>query len=102
MDREKILKKLTKLARELKEKDGNVLRVILFGSLVEDTYTPYSDADILIILKKSELPIIERIPYFLLHFSRGDLPVDVFPYTEEEVKSIPFAQRALLKGIPLA
>jgi predicted nucleotidyltransferase len=102
INKERIIRKLSQLARELKGKDGNILKVVLFGSLADDTFTTRSDADILIILKESELPFVERIPQFLLHFSEGDVPVDVFPYTEEELENIPFAKRALEKGITLA
>lgn len=102
MNSEKIIKQLRKLARDLKKKDKNVLKLVLFGSLVQEVHTPRSDADILIILKKSELPFLERIPPFLLHFSECEIPVDVFPYTEEEIENLPFAQRALAEGINLA
>jgi len=78
------------------------VRLVLFGSLAEERQTPRSDADILIILKESDQPFIERIPYFLLHFRSVDVPVDVFPYTEEEVKDTPFARQALERGIILA
>jgi len=61
----------------------DVLAVILFGSLARGDHNAFSDADVLIVLSRSEKPFLERIPDFL---PRGvGVPVDVFPYTAEEL-----------------
>lgn len=89
IDREDILARLTRWAREL-GRDKNVLAVVLFGSLARGDHTAASDADILIILKDSSLRFDERIPAFMP--SGIGIGVDVFPYTLGETK------RALEEG----
>lgn len=90
IDREAILDRLARWARDLGRKDENVLAVVLFGSLARGDDTAASDADVLIILKDSPLRFDERIPAFLPSYM--GIGVDVFPYTLEEVK------RALAEG----
>ena len=102
IDKEKVIGRLTELAEQAAEADDNIDRVILFGSLSDDTYTSMSDADLLIILKKSDKRFIDRIPDLLLRFIDAPLPVDVFPYTIEETKRTPFARKAIENGLVLA
>jgi predicted nucleotidyltransferase len=58
----------------------------LFGSLVQGTYGPDSDADVLVILEADPRRFVDRIPEFLEHFSGLGIPVDVFPYTVAELE----------------
>ncbi len=82
INKEKILERLNKWAKKIGEENTNVLCIVLFGSLVKDNYTPLSDADILIVLNKSEKKFHERIPDFLP--TGIGMSVDIFPYTFEE------------------
>lgn len=90
IDREAILERLARWARDLGQRDENVLAVVLFGSLARGDYTAASDADVLVILRDSPLRFDERIPTFIPSYV--GIGVDVFPYTLEEVK------RALAEG----
>lgn len=58
-----------------------------------------SDADILIVLKKSNKPFMDRIVEWLEKFPL-DFPVEVFPYTENELGN-PIVLEAIKKGITL-
>ena len=102
LDKGRTLRKLSGIAARIKKKNPNVNKIILFGSLVSNEYTLRSDADIVIILKKDSARFIDRIPKFLLLFADAPVPVDVFPYTEEESKTVPLAKKALANGIVLA
>jgi len=102
LDKPKVIRALSRLAARLKKNDDDVLKIVLFGSLATDTYTGISDADILIVLKKSNVRFIDRIPKFSLQFADAPLPVDVFPYTESEAVRVPLAQRALSEGLLLS
>jgi len=102
LNKAKVLEKLRDLAQKAKNADANIKQVILFGSLATDTYTALSDADLLIILRESDQRFIDRIPYFLLLFMEAPLPVEVFPYREDEVIHAPLAQQALSQGVVLA
>ena len=86
LDRERTLEELRRAAERLVEKRPDVEAVVLFGSLAEGTATGASDADLLIVLKRSEERFLDRIPPFLEAFRGVGLPVDVFPYTVEELR----------------
>ncbi len=78
-----MLHKLHEYAQQLVIQRPDVTAVVLFGSLVKDSYTGTSDADLLIILSSSCERFLDRIPSFL----HPGLPVEleVFPYTVEEL-----------------
>lgn len=81
LNREQILKRLSDWAQTLVS-NPEVLGVILFGSLVRGNCTAASDADLLVVLRHSDLRFHDRIP---LYRPRGiGIPVDVFPYTLAE------------------
>jgi predicted nucleotidyltransferase len=83
LDEKEVILKLRNWAKKF-SKDGNVLAVVLFGSLSRYEATPASDADILILLKESNKRFDNRIPEFLP--DGIGLSVDVFPYTIDEFK----------------
>lgn len=100
LDREEIVKSLKKITERLR-KNRNVKGVYLFGSLAEGTYTPKSDADILVVLGRDRRPPRDRIPEFLEVFLEAPIPVDVFPFTREEIDESGFLRNALERGINL-
>ena len=102
LDKDNVIEKLSKLALKAKSKDPNIKKILLFGSIADNTYTLRSDADILVVLREDQTRFIDRIPKFLFLFAGAPVPVDVFPYTEKEVQTIPFAKLALAQGFPLA
>jgi len=73
-----------------------VLGVVLFGSAARREFSPGSDIDLLLILKDSPLPFLDRIPNFIPE----DAPIDieVFPYTIAEIERVPLAQEAMRSG----
>ena len=85
LNRDEILPDLKSAARHLVASQRDVLEVSLFGSFVRGNYGPGSDADVFILLKRDRRKFIDRIPEFLGYFSRVEVPVEVFPYTVEEV-----------------
>lgn len=102
LDRDRTIDSLRALARALRSQDSRVDTVVLFGSIAEGNCTPRSDADILIVLSRSDRRFLDRIGDFLVTFIDAPVATDVFPYTREELKRTPFAQRALSSGIRLA
>ena len=88
LNMDKVLRKLKHVARDIIKKDPKVMEISLFGSLAKGNYTGRSDADILIVLKEDSRRFIDRIPRYLSSFLYADVPVDVFPYTEEELKQL--------------
>ena len=96
LDKDKILPQLITAAERLRT-DPNVIDVRLFGSLSKDDYVPGSDADVLIVLKNDTRRMIDRIPEYLDFFRKVDLPVDVFPYTENEVQKMRAESNGLIR-----
>ncbi|RMF27042.1 MAG: nucleotidyltransferase domain-containing protein [Chloroflexi bacterium] len=105
LDRSAVLDELTRFARSLVEHFDEVERVILFGSMARGDAVPGSDADLLLILRESALPFLERtVRYRLGGLSIG---VDLFPYTRQEMDRLldeghPFLRQALREGVELA
>ena len=88
LEQEKLIEEIYKVAGEIGKGDGDVLKIILFGSLAEKRGVPGSDAGISIVLKRADKPFMDR---WTEKFSL-DLLVDIFPYTEKELNSnIPIA-----------
>lgn len=103
-DRDAARRAVVEHVRALALRHPEIEEVILFGSLAAGTPAPGSDADLLIVLSRSDLPFLARIPAYL----PAGLPVavDVFPYTREELERMaaegnPFIRSALSAGIHL-
>jgi predicted nucleotidyltransferase len=88
LNREEIVSRLVVLAKRLLAARADVIEVSLFGSLVRGNYAPGSDADILILLREDSRRFIDRIPEFLSHFSNVGVPIEVFPYTQDELEKM--------------
>lgn len=107
-NRSEIIKNLRLCALTIIKEKPSVLKVILFGSIARGDYGLYSDADVLIIVNKSEYKrYFDRIPEFIDFFLNSKVPVDIFPYTAEEIERMKsngnfFIIKALKEGIELA
>jgi len=102
---EKITATLKKRATKLCKENPEVKEVGLFGSLVKGTYTPSSDADVLIILTRSDKKLPDRVEYFGRYFDKSGINVEVFPYTTAEIKDLkdsPFIKRILKEKVIIA
>ena len=73
-----------------------VLKIILFGSMVNDRYAPGSDVDILVVISESDKPFRNRVPDYLPR--RFPVGLDVFPYTEDEANCLALPREALVEG----
>ncbi len=101
LDKEKVIEKLSRLAEKAMARNRNIKKIILFGSLTDNTFTTMSDADLLIVLSESDFRFMDRIPELLYYFLDAPVPVDIFPYTEGEIENITLAKKAISKGIIL-
>jgi len=107
-NRNKIIQELKDCAKRAKKEFPNIQKVILFGSMARGDYGLYSDADIIIILNKSEHKrYFDRIPKYMDCFISSEIPIDIFPYTDKELlrmktKGNLFIIKALNEGIELA
>jgi predicted nucleotidyltransferase len=97
LNREQIVSRLAELAQQLLVIRPDVLEVGLFGSLARGNHAPGSDADLYVLLKKDSRRFMDRIPEFLDHFSGVGIPVEVFPYTREEIEKM--QGRSFIKSV---
>ncbi len=73
-------------ARRLLAARPEIEEIVVFGSFEAGNYAPGSDLDVFIILTRSDRRPHERIPE--LFPGRFPVPVDVFPFTREEMASL--------------
>lgn len=97
-DEEGIKKALASYAEELKKKE-KVEAVYLCGSWAKGTYTPYSDVDLLIVVKEDPRSPRDRLPAYLP--ARFPVSLDLFVYTKEELAENAFARRLLAEAVRL-
>ncbi len=95
---------LRSLSADMAREFAEIERIVVFGSLARDEAVPGSDVDLLIVLKESPLPLLERIPRYMP--TRFPVGVDVLPYTNHEMEGKLkegdfFVKRALKEGIEL-
>jgi len=84
-----------------------VLEVRLFGSLARHEAVPGSDADVLVVLQGHPQPRwFDRIPEFSQALQAAGLPVEVFPYTLQELDQMQSAGSGVMaearRGVLLA
>ncbi|MDE0218482.1 MAG: nucleotidyltransferase domain-containing protein [Spirochaetaceae bacterium] len=79
------------------------MQVVLFGSVASGRAVPSSDADILVVVRDSETPLLDRAALYRDYFTDIGVGVDLFVYTRKEISdgSIPVAAAALRTGIEL-
>jgi predicted nucleotidyltransferase len=81
--------------------------VILFGPLVTGGATPSSDAELLVVLREDARRGLDRVPDYAQRFEGLGVAVQIFPWTEAEVKARladqdPFATEIIRTGTRLA
>lgn len=99
--------RLRAAARRLCETDPNVVAVVLFGSLAQGSATPSSDADLLVVLRRDQRRVIDRVPEYTRAFEGLGMSTQVFPWTEAELAERlaggdPFAREIISTGRTLA
>jgi len=78
------LERLRAAAERLGSTFPEVEEVWLFGSLARGDAVPGSDADVLVVLSRSEIPFLERPVRYRVE--QCGIGVDLFAYTREELE----------------
>ena len=107
LNKELAIAELAERAERLLERDHQVIAVGLFGSLGRGQALPSSDADLLIVLLDHPIKRwFERISEYEDIFKGTALPVELFPYTLDELSRLVrrpgFIHTAVHELIPLA
>jgi uncharacterized protein len=100
-EKEKVWEALKELAADLERAHPEIVRALVFGSLVHDRAVPGSDVDILLVLDQTELRFLDRPAKY--RPERFPVGLDVFAYTQEEMEQMLgegnfFLKRALREG----
>ena len=100
LNREALRKNLLKAAGRIAKERPEVTRIILFGSVAEDRAGPWSDVDILIVVRDTSVRFIDRALAYLPYFAEAGVGADLFVYTksEETERSIPLLENAHKNG----
>lgn len=107
LDKHRRIEDLRQAARRAEARLPSISRVILFGSLVSGTPTPRSDADVLIVVTRSEhARAADRVPELLRAMAPLPCPVDLFVITADELERAqreqsPLVREALAAGLDL-
>jgi UTP:GlnB (protein PII) uridylyltransferase len=96
------VRRLAAAARADVAERSDVIAVYLFGSLAEGRAVPGSDADVLILVERSERRWLDRPLEFYRYFVGCGIGVELFCYTRDEAVRNPMARQAKRAGIRLA
>ncbi len=89
--------RLTKAVKKLAKRHSEISEVWLFGSLARGQAVPGSDADVLLVLEKCDLPFLERTAHYQPEFC--GVGVDVLAYTRKELKQMEEASHHFLERV---
>jgi len=101
LDHHQILCDLRQAVGEAKAEHPEIVKVLLFGSLVQGNWTADSDADLIVVVRR-EFPdfLRSRAPYQI--FARS-IPTDSLVYSEREFEQIARDSESLLaRNLPTA
>ena len=65
-----------------------MIQIFLFGSFSKGNFSPESDVDILIIVKKISIPFLERRDQFYKFFKGIPFDVNILIYSEAEIEKM--------------
>jgi len=99
VDINKIKKDLKEVALKIKRNHPEVVRIILFGSIAKNDYTPYSDIDIAIIVKKTSKNFVLRQDDFIDYFKKLDFDVNILIYTQDEIEKLKKENNKFIKEL---
>jgi len=85
IDYDQVLADLRRAVAEAKATHPEIVKVYLFGSLVQGNWTADSDADLIIVVRRDFADIFERGSY---HISAPSISTDSVVYSESEFEKL--------------
>ena len=79
IDRDEVIRELRLAVAEAKARYPEIVKVYLFGSFVQGTWTADSDADLIIVVRKEFTRFSDSVPYQIYCHA---VPVDSLVYSE--------------------
>ena len=84
IDYEQTIRNLRKAVAEAKAAHPEIVKVLLFGSLAQGTWTADSDADLIVVVRRGLTDFSSRSPY---HIFAGGIAADSLVYSEGEFET---------------
>lgn len=88
VDRIALVEKLHTISKTIKKDFPAVGRILLFGSFAGIDYTPESDVDILVIMRSTDVPFLNRRDAFEKYFRSIPFDVNTVVYTVKEIERL--------------
>lgn len=85
IDRDQVIRDLRAAAAEAKRAHPEIVKVLLFGSLVDGTWTADSDADLMILVRKDFTGFFESCRYQIYS---NCIPTDSLVYSAAEFEEL--------------
>jgi predicted nucleotidyltransferase len=85
LDRDEVIRALREAVAEAKARYPEIVKVYLFGSLMNGSWTAASDADLIVVVRKEFREFADSCPYQI--YTRA-IPVDSLVYSESEFQKL--------------
>lgn len=85
IDYDQTLSNLRRAVAEAKAARPDIVKVLLFGSLVQGNWTAASDADLIVVVRRQFPKFLDRAEYQI--FTKS-IPTDTLVYTESEFEQL--------------
>ncbi len=97
VDYRAVMASLRETARELK-KSPQTEKIYLFGSFARGSHTPFSDVDILVVVKNTDRPFLERKEQYAGSFA-VPFDVNILVYTRREMDRLQKENSKFLENV---
>jgi predicted nucleotidyltransferase len=85
IDRDQVIRALCGAVTEAKARYPEIVKVYLFGSLVQGNWTADSDADLMVVVRKDFRTFSDSVPYQIYSNS---IPTESLVYSESEFEKM--------------
>ena len=85
LDRDEVIRALREAVAEAKARYPEIVKVYLFGSFVNGTWTAASDVDLIVVVRKEFREFADSCPYQI--YTRA-IPTDSLVYSEAEFERL--------------
>lgn len=85
LDRDRVVEELCRAAAQARAAHPEIVRVLLFGSLARGDYSAWSDADLIVVVRRDFQGVLDRAPY---QIHTPVISTDTLVYSEAEFERL--------------